>query len=42
MVGSLLGEIVGFDDTAGEGFMEGDIVGFDGLFDGLNDGSNVG
>jgi hypothetical protein len=38
----LLGEKVGFDETNGDGFMEGDIVGFDGLLVGLKDGSKVG
>ena len=42
MLGSLLGEIVGFDETIGEGFIDGDIVGLDGLLVGLNDGSTVG
>ena len=42
VVGSLLGTKVGFEDTAGDGFIDGDIVGFDGLFVGLKDGSNVG
>ena len=42
MLGSLLGEIVGLDDTTGDGFIDGDIVGLDGLLVGLNDGSNVG
>ena len=42
MLGSLLGERVGLDDTIGDGFIDGDIVGFDGLLVGLNDGSNVG
>ena len=40
--GSLLGGIVGFDDTAGDGFIDGDIVGIDGLLVGLKDGPNVG
>ena len=42
MLGSLLGEIVGFVVTSGDGLIEGDIVGRDGLLVGLNDGSNVG
>ena len=42
VVGSLLGVTVGFDDTTGDGLIEGDIVGRDGLLVGLNDGSNVG
>jgi len=42
VLGSLLGEIVGFVDTSGDGFIDGDIVGLDGLLVGLNDGSNVG
>ena len=42
VVGSLLGEKVGFEDTSGDGFMDGDIVGLDGLLVGLKDGSNVG
>ena len=42
VLGSLLGETVGFDDTTGDGLIEGDIVGRDGLLVGLNDGSNVG
>ena len=42
VVGSLLGEKVGFDDTPGDGFIDGDIVGIDGLLVGLKDGPNVG
>ena len=42
VLGSLLGEKVGFCETPGDGFIDGDIVGFDGLLVGLNDGSNVG
>ena len=42
MLGSLLGEMVGFDESFGDGFMDSDIVGLDGLLVGLNDGSNVG
>ena len=42
VLGSLLGDIVGFDDSFGDGFIEGDLVGRDGLLVGLNDGSNVG
>ena len=42
MLGSVLGEMVGFVDTSGDGFMDGDMVGLDGLLLGLNDGSNVG
>ena len=34
--------MVGFDEISGDGFMEGDIVGLEGLLVGLNDGSNVG
>jgi hypothetical protein len=34
--------MVGFNDTTGDGFMVGDIVGLDGLLVGLPDGSNVG
>ena len=34
--------MVGFDDTIGDGFIDGDIVGLEGLLVGLNDGSNVG
>ena len=30
------------NDTAGDGFIDGDIVGLDGPFVGLKDGSNVG
>lgn len=37
-----MGEVVGFDETTGDGFMDGDIVGLDGLCVGLTDGSNVG
>ena len=40
--GCLLGDVVGVNDTIGDGFMDGDIVGLDGLFVGLTDGSNVG
>ena len=40
--GSSVGKIVGFDETSGDGFIEGDIVGVDGLFEGLKDGSKVG
>ena len=42
VLGSLLGETVGFDETPGDGFIDGDIVGLEGLLLGLNDGSNVG
>jgi len=42
VVGSLLGGIVGFDETTGEGLTDGDMVGLEGLFVGTNDGSNVG
>ena len=42
VLGSLLGETVAFNDTLGDGFIDGDIVGLDGLFVGINDGSNVG
>ena len=42
VLGSVLGEMVGFVDTSGDGFIDGDIVGLDGLLVGLNDGSNVG
>ena len=40
--GSSVGEMVGFDETSGEGFIDGDIVGRDGFLVGLKDGSNVG
>ena len=42
VVGPLLGSIVGFDETKGDGFMDGEIVGVDGLSVGVKDGSNVG
>ena len=42
VLGSSLGEMVGFDDTIGDGFIDGDMVGLEGLLVGLNDGSNVG
>ena len=42
VLGSSLGEMVGFDDTNGDGLIDGDMVGLEGLFVGLNDGSNVG
>ena len=42
VVGCSLGNTVGSDDTTGDGFVEGDTVGYDGLLVGLNDGSNVG
>ena len=42
VLGSLLGGTVGLYDTTGDGFIDGDIVGLDGLLLGLNDGSNVG
>ena len=42
VLGSSLGEMVGFDDTIGDGFIDGDMVGVEGLLVGLNDGSNVG
>jgi hypothetical protein len=34
--------MVGLDDTNGDGFIDGDMVGLEGLLVGLNDGSNVG
>ena len=42
VVGSLLGGMVGSDETIGEGFIDGDMVGLEGLFVGTKDGSNVG
>ena len=42
VLGSLLGEMVGLEETGGDGFMDGDSVGLEGLFVGLKDGSKVG
>ena len=42
VLGSLLGETVGFDETPGDGFIDGDVFGLEGLLVGSNDGSNVG
>ena len=38
VLGSLLGEKVGLDETPGDGFIDGDIVGLDGFLVGINDG----
>ena len=38
----MLGDILGLIDTIGDGFIDGESVGLDGLLVGLIDGSNVG
>ena len=38
VLGSILGEKVGLDETPGDGFIDGDIVGLDGFLVGINDG----